>query len=273
MPESGSAADAEALLRAGDPAGALLALQAAVRAAPGNARHRVFLAQLLMVQSAWQRALAQLQVAAQLDAANATMAHTYRLAIAAEAIRQAVFAGERSPPLLGDPMPWMASLLDAVSRICTPDSRSAHTAEALVEALGAAPQIAGRVDGHAFEWLGDADMRLGPMFELIVNGTYYWVPGQSVRCLRFEAPQDLRDLVWLPVEAEWRNGGTASALMPVRYPDIKGRDAALQLARRTEYEELCPSCWTGLGQRVFVTDEGEHAALDVRVIEFDADVP
>lgn len=271
MPESGSAADAEALLRLGDLAGALQVLQAAVRAAPGSARERVFLAQLLMVQGAWQRALAQLQVAAQLDEANATMAHAYRLAIAAEAVRRAVFAGERSPPLLGEPMPWMATLLDAVSRTCASVGGPAGNADALLDALGNAPQVAGHIDGQRFAWLGDSDMRLGPMFELIVNGTYYWVPGQSIRSLRFEAPQDLRDLVWLPVDAEWRNGGTASALMPVRYPAIEGRDAALLMARRTEYEEICPSCWIGLGQRVFVTDEDEHAALDVRVIEFDAD--
>ena len=48
------------LLQAADPAGALQALSEEVRARPGDARLRVFMAQLLCVLGQWERALNQL---------------------------------------------------------------------------------------------------------------------------------------------------------------------------------------------------------------------
>jgi protein involved in temperature-dependent protein secretion len=30
--------------------------------------------------------------------------------------------------------------------------------------------------GNLFAWLADADVRLGPVLEAIVDGKYYWIP-------------------------------------------------------------------------------------------------
>ena len=49
------AAEPSELLKAGDPAGALAALQEKVRASPGDARLRIFLFQLLCVLGDWKR--------------------------------------------------------------------------------------------------------------------------------------------------------------------------------------------------------------------------
>ena len=38
-----------------------------------------------------------------------------------------------------------------------------------------------RDEDSAFEWIADADDRLGPVLEAIVNGRYYWVPFERVR--------------------------------------------------------------------------------------------
>src|SRR5271169_5697033 len=57
---------AEDQVRAGDPAQALQLLQDRVRAKPGDAKLRIFLFQLLCVLGQWQRALNQLNVAAEL---------------------------------------------------------------------------------------------------------------------------------------------------------------------------------------------------------------
>ena len=32
------------------------------------------------------------------------------------------------------------------------------------------------IDGKAFAWIADADMRLGPICEAVINGRYYWLP-------------------------------------------------------------------------------------------------
>ena len=62
---------AEQHLESGDPAAALARLQEEVRARPADAKLRVFLFQLLCVLGQWERALNQLNVAAELDAARA----------------------------------------------------------------------------------------------------------------------------------------------------------------------------------------------------------
>ena len=260
---------AETLLRDGQVDEALLELQAGVRSNAADPRLRVFLAQLLMVQGAWERALGQLQVAAQIDAANASMAYAYREAIAAERLRNKVFAGTQKPALLGEPESWMAMHIDGFQTLSA-GRRDAEIGLSITRAFETAPQIAGRINGQEFAWLGDADMRLGPVFELLVNGRYFWVPGQYVKSLTFESPQDLRDLIWLPGEVEWVNGGTAAVFMPVRYPGSESAAAAHKLARQTDYFELAPNFWIGMGQRVLVTDVDEYPVLEIRTIEFDA---
>ena len=62
--------EAEALVKAGRLEEALEDLQAGIRKDAANAKLRVFLFQVLSVMGRWDRALVQLNVAAELDAAN-----------------------------------------------------------------------------------------------------------------------------------------------------------------------------------------------------------
>ncbi len=106
-----SAVDA---LRAGDLAQALVDLQNEVRNSPDDARHRIFLFQLLAVLGQWDRALAQLDVVRSLDPMALAMVRTYESVLECEVFRKGVFAGERTPPILGDPEPWIAELVEAL---------------------------------------------------------------------------------------------------------------------------------------------------------------
>jgi len=257
------------LLRVAEPGAALQALSDEVRAKPADARLRVFLAQLLCVLGQWERALNQLSVAAELDAMAVPMKQVYGDAIRCEGLRAAVFAGTRTPMVFGQPDPWLALLIESLLR---QGSGEAGLAEDLRQrAFDDAPATAGTIDGQAFEWLADADMRLGPVLEAYVNGRYYWVPFARLSRVKFEAPEDLRDCVWLPAQLEFENGGQTLALVPSRYEGSEASaDGALQLARRTEWRELRPEVWVGLGQRMFGSDVGEHSMLDVREIVFAA---
>ena len=84
----------------------------------------------------------------------------------------------------------------------------------------------GSIDGTAFEWIADADPRLGPMLEAMVDGKYYWVPFHRLRTLEIEPPADLRDKVWMPAHFVWANGGEAFGFMPTRYPGSQAADDA-----------------------------------------------
>src|ERR1700719_4176414 len=102
------------LFGAGDLAGCLAQLQSDVRRQPADGKLRVFLAQLLMVTGDWDRALNQLKVAAELEAAALPMMHAYAAAIQCERLRTEIFAGKRSPLVFGEPLPWIASLVQAL---------------------------------------------------------------------------------------------------------------------------------------------------------------
>lgn len=258
---------AEQLLREGRPEEALASIQAEIKARPGEARLRVFLFQLLTVLGRWERALNQLDVCAGLDAAHLLMARTYRELIQCESLRGEVFAGRHTPLLFGDPEPWMAELLEALRR-----DGLGHPAEAAAlreRAFEQASASPGTVDAVLFAWIADADNRLGPMLEVILNGRYYWIPFSRIHRIETTAPEDLRDLVWLPAAFTWANEGEAFGFIPVRYPGSEAREGAIQLARRTDWRELSDGLYHGYGQRLLATDAGEYPLLECRCIVLD----
>jgi type VI secretion system protein ImpE len=256
---------AERSVHDGDLAGSLMALQEQVRKDPSKADLRVFLFQLLAVLGEWDRALTQLNVAAELDPAALAMAQMYRETLRCERLRAEVFAGRRSPVVFGEPDEWIALLVESL--LVTGTARAGETESLRARAFEAAPASAGTLDGAPFEWIADADMRLGPVCEAIINGRYYWVPFGRFSKVVVDAPADLRDLVWMPAQFHFANGGEAVGVIPTRYPGSEASpDPQIRLGRRTEWIERAPGVFAGLGQRVFTTDGGDHPLLDVRTI-------
>ncbi len=268
-------------LRVGDLNRALGDLQNEVRASPDEPRHRIFLFQLLSVLGQWDRALTQLGVVRDLDAGAAPMARTYQEAIRCEALRRGVFAGERSPMILGEPEPWMAQMVEALRVSKGGDAGSAQ--QLRVKALEDAPTSVGKIavagdpqlsadeSETSFEWIADADSRLGPLLEVILNGRYYWVPFQRIARIDIDAPTDLCDTIWLPARFLWTNQGQGVGMIPVRYPGSEENDnAQIRLARLTEWRESSEEVYEGIGQRILATDQGEYPILNVRRIEFES---
>jgi len=262
-----AATAAEQALRDGDPFAALKHLQNDVRARPADAKLRVFLFQLLCVLGQWERALNQLEIAATLDAGTLAMAQTYREAVRCEALRARVFEGGTAPMVFGEPEQWLAYLIEAM--LLTGRGRTDDAGAMRAKAFEEAPESGGTVDDRAFAWIADADMRLGPVLEAVINGRYYWVPFARISRLDLEAPSDLRDVVWTPAHMLLENGGEAYGLIPTRYPGTEKReDATLLLARRTEWQEPSPEFFCGFGQRVLTTDLGELSLMDLRQVSF-----
>lgn len=259
---------AEQALRDGDPAGAVRQLQNEIRAKPADAKLRVFLFQLLCVQGDWKRALNQLNVAGELDSSTLAMVQTYREAIHCETLRSQVFAGQKAPLLFGEPETWTALLIEALLR----EGRGEHDAAASLreQAFDQAPASSGQARGDGepvdFQWIADADMRIGPVLEAVVNGRYYWIPFARLAAAEIEAPTDLRDRVWMPAHLTFSNGGEVVALLPTRYAGTDLSDPLLALARKTEWSEPRPGLYLGSGQRTLATDVAELALMDLRSI-------
>lgn len=261
---------AQDLLKAGDLAGTLASLQDSIRANPEDAKLRIFLFQLLCVMGDWKRAIAQLKLCAQMDAEALPMAQTYREAIICEVFREKVFAGEKDPLIFGQPQDWVALLAQGVKALANgnPDQAAALRDEAFDKA----PTTSGTLDEVDFEWIADADMRLGPVLEIVVNGKYFWMPFNVLSSLRLEAPVDLRDSVWTPANLTIHNGGELVGLIPTRYPGTTERgDDAMKLSRTTAWEELGGEAFGGLGQRLFATDQAETSIMDARNFQFAPD--
>jgi type VI secretion system protein ImpE len=291
------------LLRAGRVEDCLKAVEDAVRKAPADAKQRVLLFQVLSVLGHWERAHNQLEVCASLNDMASLMSQMYRQAIACERVREDVFRGKRTPLILGEPAAWMGMIVQAAMHTANGKHEAAQALRD--QAFELAPAVAGEMDigpvhardaqannvappsgavssisdrpakvpasaravtTHAIEWIADADPRLGPMFEAIVEGKYYWVPFERVKLLRIEPPEDLRDCVWMPAQIVWTAGAEQVALIPARYPGSQNSpDGLIKLGRKTEFvdqggEEL------PLGQRLLATDVGEFSIMDVRAV-------
>jgi type VI secretion system protein ImpE len=261
---------AERSLKDGDPRAALARLQEDVRARPADAKLRVFLFQLLCVLGEWERALTQLKVASEMEPLALPMAQMYGDAVRCEAIRDEVFEGRRSPMILGEPDQWLALLIE--SRLRAGRGEAAQSEDLRGRAFEDAPVSAGALDGEAFEWIADADSRLGPVLEAIINGRYYWVPFARLAEVTIEAPEDLRDLVWMPAQLQFENGGESLALIPTRYPGSESaEDGAVALARKTSWTPFAEEAFAGLGQRILATDAGEKPFLEIRTISIRQD--
>lgn len=263
---------AETLFREGRLHEALAELQQQVRSNPAAVPPRIFLVQLLMTLGAWDRALTQLKVLEEMDAGTLPMVRTYETAIRCERLRLSVIGGERSPLVFGDPQPWLALLVQSLSLLNA--GKVEQAAQLRAEALKQAPACGGMLNGTAFEWIADADSRFGPVLEVLLNGAYYWVPFNRIQRIEIAPPADVRDLVWLPAKFIWANQGEADGLIPVRYPLVPGQeDAALLMARRTDWQQRDDSTFIGHGQRMLATDAAELGLLEVRELTLDVTEP
>ena len=261
-----SAADAaEQSLKDGDPVAALAHLQEQVRGRPADPKLRIFLFQLLCVLGQWERALNQLKVASELDAGALAMAQVYGEAVRCEAVRRDVFEGKKSPMGFGEPEQWLAFLIESL--LLAGRGEPGNSEQFRLRAFDEAEPSAGEINGQPFSWISDADSRLGPVLEAVINGRYYWVPFSRLGKMTIEPPEDLRDKVWMPAHLQFANGGESVALIPTRYAGSEtAGDGLLALARKTIWEEAAPGAHHGLGQRIIATDAGEVPLMEIRTL-------
>ena len=119
--------------------------------------------------------------------------------------------------IFGQPDQWLALLIESLLRRRAAASTSDRS-ELRARAFDEAPASTGDIDGRPFEWIADADSRLGPVLEAVINGRYYWVPFSRLTKIADRGAGDLRDVVWMPAHLQFENGGESVALIPTRYP-------------------------------------------------------
>jgi type VI secretion system protein ImpE len=260
--------NAEQLVKNGQLKEAHAALQHEVRAKPEDQRLRVFLFQVNCALGQLDKALNQLQVLSSLSAETMLLAQIFQPVIACEMLRREVFQGKRTPIIFGEPMEWIGLLLQGVGLAARGEAAAAMKLRD--KAFEGAPATLGKINGAGFEWIADADSRLGPILEAIMDGKYYWVPFCRIQKMEIPAPTDLRDLVWTPAQFVWANGGQVSGHIPCRYPQTEASaDDALRLTRKTEWSQPVEGYNIGLGQRILATDTADYPLLECRTVELE----
>jgi len=230
---------------------------------------RVFLFQLLSVMGNWDRALTQLSVLESMGSEEKVMATIFEQVVQCEKLRKEIFAGKRSPIIFGEPADWMGLLVQANELVG--QGKYAAAQELREKAFDQAPATPGKLNDQPMEWIADADMRLGPVLEVVIEGHYYWVPICRIQRMILEPPTDLRDLVWAPVQFIWANGGEASGHIPTRYSGTEeSSDSQLRLSRKTEWTEHEGGYSLGLGQRLLTTDREDVPLLECRTVDLEA---
>ncbi|MFJ0968219.1 type VI secretion system accessory protein TagJ [Bordetella bronchiseptica] len=254
--------------RDGGLAGQAAAVQARIRRAPADADLRAQLFQLAAVQGDWRRAAEQLQLCAQLNPLAQPMANLYLAAIHGELRREAVLAGQAEPGFLAERPCWCEPLLQALrAQASDPERAAMLRAQAFDAAQASAGTLEDAAAGQAgYAWICDGDSRLGPVCELILDGSYAWLPFAQVAAVHLPAPQGLCDLVWARAEIALADGAVVRGLVPARYPPSAGQDDGLRLGRATCWRPLGQDGYAGEGQKMWLTDAGEFALLDVRAL-------
>ena len=153
--------------RSGGGAGA--AAGGCARAAGRRQAARISCFQLLCVLGQWERALNQLKVASELDPLALPMAQMYGDAVRCEAVRG---RSVRRTQVADDPR--------RAGRVAGAADRVAAASQAWASAprrrncgcvrSRTRRRSGGDIDGAPFEWIADADSRLGPVLEAIING-------------------------------------------------------------------------------------------------------
>ena len=241
-------------------------LHQSIRSNPAKVEYRVHLAQLLMISGQWDRCLQQLQTTAQLDPKSIPMAQTYRELICAEIFREQVFIGQRAPAAKVAVEPWQDLLAEAL--VARANNQPAIADELQQQAYNQAPTCKFSINDQVVSWIADGDSRLGPICELFINGSYYWVPFTQIQQMTLEPPKDLRDLVWSPATIILMDSSEHVCFLPSRYAaSYAVNNDQLALSALTEWTPLSAESWAGLGQKILIADEAEFSLLSIRTLQ------
>jgi type VI secretion system protein ImpE len=250
--------------------------EAGVRSTPRDPQARWLLVELLCVLAQWERALRQLQTWATLAPHLESTAQVVRGLIRAEHQRIEVLEGRREFSSVASTdstaSAWMKELWQALRSSDTDTAPPDMAARDALRrrALDQAPSTPGQLEGAPapFEWISDADTRLGPVCELVLLGSYRWLAIDDMASLRKQAPSSLLDLLWSPVQLTLRDGAELRGFMPMRYPVREAQRDALALARETSWSELGETGVIGHGQKMWTTSFGDIPLLDLRHCRF-----
>jgi type VI secretion system protein ImpE len=134
--------------------------------------------------------------------------------------------------------------------------------------------LTGLCHGKPFRGIADLDSRLGASLEFLAAGAYHRMAFRNLRRLELGTPKNVRDLYWLPANAETTEALGANIieqiLIPVLYPQTYLFDDDLtRLGRTTDWAQTDTGTEIPCGQRILAIGGEEIPLLAIESIEFD----
>lgn len=251
--------------------------ESAVKASPADADKRAALVQLLLLCGDWPRASAQLPAWQALAPLAKPTTQQLFDTVTAETQRERVFRADMAPAFLSTPNEWLSALAKALQ--VSPAQASTLRAQAFelaAESAGSLSIVGPEEQAHSkdFNWLADADSRLGPVCELLLDGSYYWVPFQDIASITFQAPQNAVHLIWAHANVKWHSGRQQVCQIPARYPLSASTSDSHRLGHITDWQPLNDDGhYAGQGQKTWLTDNDEYPLLNLRQLQLTAGRP
>jgi type VI secretion system protein ImpE len=253
----------------GDLQGAIEQQLNVVKSNPMDGDQRFFLAELLALDGAWERADRQLDTILQQAKGGAVYPLLFRQLLRAELIRREVLLEGRAPELVTG----KDDSIEVQLRLGVADrSGEQQDVPDLIERLGAlSDMVSGACDGEPFRGLLDADLRLGLVAEILsATGRYFWIPWARFRSIEFARAERPLDLIWRKASVEIDGGPNGDVYMPVRYVITEQWDDLAKLGRSTQWSDGTPEMPRGVGQRLLVAGDQDKSILEISRIEITA---
>jgi type VI secretion system protein ImpE len=258
------------LLEAGQLTEAINAAIEVVKSRPTDIDARGFLVQLLCFSGDLERADKQLDTLSHQSPETAIGVALLRQLVRGEQARNQVFTAGRVPEFVNEPPAYLQLHLKAA--IATNDEDIAAAADHLRAAAAIAPTLSGSCNGLSFQGQRDLDDLTACFTEVITsNGKYYWIPNAQIDSMEFHAPERPLDLLWRRAHMIVRGGPDGEVYIPTIYHGTSQQaDEQLQLGRATDWIGDEQTVVRGVGQRMLLFGETEHALLELQHVEFSA---
>lgn len=132
---------------------------------------------------------------------------------------------------------------------------------------GAAPELAGHVDGREFTGLRDHDDVTGSVLELFAGGRYLWVAWEHLRRVRLRPAVGVLDAAFRPADLTFHDGRILAVTLPLVYEGSAGTDGAFALGLDTDFAGGEGSPIRGIGGRLLMVGDDEVRLADIRQMD------
>lgn len=251
------------LIQQGSLAEACDVLEAKLKDDPLNTDQRAAYIELLCIKGDLEKADNQLDMMVRQNPDFLVGAVNLRQLIRAMQSRIDFYNGGDSASIFFEADSQLETLLNLRLALKANDFAEAEKLAGQLEALREPTAI--QINGETQTDVRDLDDSLGGYIELFgTDGKYYLAKFSDIEFLELKQPESMIEMVLRRIEVSIKNGPSGEAFLPIVYTE--STTEAERLGRESDWNELAPQLFTGLGQKMWLVGDQAISIADVRSI-------